>query len=108
MSKQYAECKEISLERHALLQKNLDDEAWKDYQGRKVNEAIDMYMEMIQAGIVTDKELLEIYLEFLCEVDDVLEAKRCVDNVGFFTDGGGVVDGDGGGKEVVAVVAATV
>ncbi|GKC19184.1 putative pentatricopeptide repeat-containing protein, partial [Tanacetum coccineum] len=28
-----------------------------------------------------DKELLEIYLECLCEVDNVLEAKRCVNNL---------------------------
>ncbi|PWA84421.1 Pentatricopeptide repeat-containing protein [Artemisia annua] len=50
-------------------------------KGRKVNEAIDVYMEMIQAGFVPDKELLEIYLECLCEVDNVLEAKRCVNNL---------------------------
>ncbi|GJR88617.1 hypothetical protein Tco_0212628 [Tanacetum coccineum] len=32
LSKQYAECKDIYLERRALLQKFLDGEAWKDYQ----------------------------------------------------------------------------
>ncbi|GJT66929.1 hypothetical protein Tco_1018409 [Tanacetum coccineum] len=35
MRKQYAECKDSSSERRALLQKNLDDEAWKDYQVKK-------------------------------------------------------------------------
>ncbi|XP_071707304.1 putative pentatricopeptide repeat-containing protein At5g06400, mitochondrial [Rutidosis leptorrhynchoides] len=47
-------------------------------KGRKVNEAIEIFHEMIEAGFVPDKELLEIYFECLCEVDNVLEAKRCV------------------------------
>ncbi|GJZ93911.1 hypothetical protein Tco_0666114 [Tanacetum coccineum] len=35
LRKQYAECKDISPERHALLQKKLGDEAWKDYKVKK-------------------------------------------------------------------------
>nr|XP_043634601.1 putative pentatricopeptide repeat-containing protein At5g06400, mitochondrial [Erigeron canadensis] len=50
-------------------------------KGRKVNEAIETFLEMIQAGFVPDKELLEIYLECLCETDNVLEAKKCVKNL---------------------------
>ncbi|KAI3793705.1 hypothetical protein L1987_36325 [Smallanthus sonchifolius] len=47
-------------------------------KGRKVNEAIKVFLEMIEAGFVPDKELLETYLECLCEVNNVLEAKKCV------------------------------
>ncbi|KAJ0657363.1 putative tetratricopeptide-like helical domain superfamily, pentacotripeptide-repeat region of PRORP [Helianthus annuus] len=50
-------------------------------KGRKVNEAIEVFTEMIQAGFVPDKELIEIYLECLCEVNNVSEAKKCVKNL---------------------------
>ncbi|KAK9061496.1 hypothetical protein SSX86_018678 [Deinandra increscens subsp. villosa] len=50
-------------------------------KGRKVNEAIEAFMEMNQAGFIPDKELIEIYLECLCEVNNVLEAKNCVKNL---------------------------
>ncbi|KAI3748317.1 hypothetical protein L6452_11311 [Arctium lappa] len=50
-------------------------------KGRKVNEAIEAFLEMTQAGFVPDKELLEIYIGCLCEVDNVLEAKRCAKNL---------------------------
>lgn len=50
-------------------------------KGRKVNEAIEVFLEMTQAGFVPDKELLEIYLQCLCEVDNVLEAKKCTKNL---------------------------
>ncbi|GKG10052.1 hypothetical protein Tco_0338798 [Tanacetum coccineum] len=33
--KQYAKCKDISLERRALIDKFLDDEAWKDSEVKK-------------------------------------------------------------------------
>nr|GEV31307.1 hypothetical protein [Tanacetum cinerariifolium] len=32
LRKQYAECKDISSERRALVDKFLDDEGWKDYE----------------------------------------------------------------------------
>ncbi|GJW93624.1 hypothetical protein Tco_0173296 [Tanacetum coccineum] len=35
LRKQYAECKDISLERRALIDKFLDDEAWKDSEVKK-------------------------------------------------------------------------
>ncbi|XP_076895269.1 putative pentatricopeptide repeat-containing protein At5g06400, mitochondrial [Bidens hawaiensis] len=57
-------------------------------KGRKVNEAIEVFMEMIQAGFVPDKELIETYLECLCEVNNVTEAKKCVNvlcTLGFST-----------------------
>ncbi|KAL8193285.1 hypothetical protein R6Q57_026866 [Mikania cordata] len=47
-------------------------------KGRKVNEAIEVFAEMIHAGFIPDKELIEIYLECLCEVNNLLEAKKCV------------------------------
>ncbi|KVI09427.1 putative pentatricopeptide repeat-containing protein At5g06400, mitochondrial [Cynara cardunculus var. scolymus] len=50
-------------------------------KGRKVNEAIEAFLEMTQAGFVPDKELLEFYIGCLCEVDNVLEAKKCAKNL---------------------------
>ncbi|GJU85696.1 hypothetical protein Tco_1293242 [Tanacetum coccineum] len=32
LKKQYTECKDISPERRAVIEKCLDDEAWKDYE----------------------------------------------------------------------------
>ncbi|CAH1438023.1 unnamed protein product [Lactuca virosa] len=50
-------------------------------KGRKVNEAMEMFMEMSEDGFVPDKELVEIYLGCLCEVGNVLEAKSCAKNL---------------------------
>ncbi|KAL4576851.1 hypothetical protein LXL04_012951 [Taraxacum kok-saghyz] len=51
-------------------------------KGRKVNEAIEVFMEMSEAGFVPDKELLEIYLGCLCESGKLLDAKTCVQKLG--------------------------
>lgn len=48
-------------------------------KGRKVDEAIKIYEEMISAGCVPDKELVETYLRCLCEVGKLLDARRCID-----------------------------
>ncbi|GLT96352.1 hypothetical protein SLE2022_139780 [Rubroshorea leprosula] len=50
-------------------------------KGRKVDEAIKLFQEMIQAGQIPDKELLETYLSCLCEVGKVVEARSCTDSL---------------------------
>ncbi|KAI3721922.1 hypothetical protein L2E82_32942 [Cichorium intybus] len=50
-------------------------------KGRNVNEAVEVFLEMCEAGFVPDKELIEIYLGCLCEIGNVLEAKTCVKNL---------------------------
>ncbi|KAK7392722.1 hypothetical protein VNO78_21168 [Psophocarpus tetragonolobus] len=50
-------------------------------KGRKVDDALKIYGEMISAGHVPDRELIETYLGCLCEVGSVLEAKRCTDSL---------------------------
>ncbi|KAI4348855.1 hypothetical protein L6164_009525 [Bauhinia variegata] len=50
-------------------------------KGRKVDEAIKIYEEMICAGYAPDKELVEIYLGCLCEVGKLLDARRCSDSL---------------------------
>ncbi|KAK7345203.1 hypothetical protein VNO77_15779 [Canavalia gladiata] len=50
-------------------------------KGRKVDDALKIYGEMISAGYVPDKELLETYLGCLCEVGRLLEARRCTDSL---------------------------
>lgn len=50
-------------------------------KGRKVDEAIKLFKEMIHAGYVPDKELVEIYLKCLCEVGKLLDARRCVEGL---------------------------
>lgn len=55
-------------------------------KGRKVNEAIQTFEEMIRAGFIPDKELAETYLTCLCEVDKLVNARHCIEylrNVGF-------------------------
>lgn len=55
-------------------------------KGRKVDDALKVFQEMINAGHVPDKELVETYLDCLCEVSMLQEAKSCVDalqKVGF-------------------------
>lgn len=46
-------------------------------KGRKVNEAIRIFQEMIKAGFQPDKELLESYLGCLCQTGKLLEARSC-------------------------------
>ncbi|KAK7268127.1 hypothetical protein RIF29_20814 [Crotalaria pallida] len=50
-------------------------------KGRKVDEALKIYGEMISAGYVPDKELIETYLGCLCEVGRLLDARRCTDSL---------------------------
>ncbi|KAG5063753.1 hypothetical protein JHK85_004936 [Glycine max] len=50
-------------------------------KGRKVDDALKIYGEMISAGYVPDKELIETYLGCLCEVGRVLDARRCTDSL---------------------------
>ncbi|KAL2326629.1 hypothetical protein Fmac_025687 [Flemingia macrophylla] len=50
-------------------------------KGRKVDDALKIYGEMISAGHVPDKELIETYLGCLCEAGRVLEARRCTDSL---------------------------
>ncbi|QCE05298.1 putative pentatricopeptide repeat-containing protein At5g06400, mitochondrial [Vigna unguiculata] len=50
-------------------------------KGRKVDDALQTYREMIGAGYAPDKELIEAYLGCLCEVGRVLEARRCADSL---------------------------
>lgn len=50
-------------------------------KGRKVDDAIKVYGEMISAGHVPDKELVETFLGCLCEVGKLLEARRCIDSL---------------------------
>ncbi|KAI9116828.1 hypothetical protein K1719_012194 [Acacia pycnantha] len=46
-------------------------------KGRKVDEAIKIYREMISAGCVPDQELVATYLGCLCEVGKILDAQEC-------------------------------
>ncbi|XWS66584.1 hypothetical protein CRYUN_Cryun05aG0212200 [Craigia yunnanensis] len=50
-------------------------------KGRKVDEAIKIFQEMIRTGYTPDKELLETYLGCLCEVDKLSEARSCTDSL---------------------------
>ncbi|CAJ1967309.1 unnamed protein product [Sphenostylis stenocarpa] len=50
-------------------------------KGRKVDDALKTYGEMIGAGYAPDKELIEVYLGCLCEVGKVLEARRCAESL---------------------------
>ncbi|KAK9122963.1 hypothetical protein Sjap_012565 [Stephania japonica] len=47
-------------------------------KGRKADEAIRMFHEMINAGHTPDKELAEIYLQCLCESDRLSDVRRCI------------------------------
>lgn len=47
-------------------------------KGRKVDEAIKIFYEMMHAGFMPDKETVEIYLSSLCESRKLLDARRCV------------------------------
>ncbi|EXC12963.1 hypothetical protein L484_016893 [Morus notabilis] len=50
-------------------------------KGRKVDEAIRLFQEMISAGHIPDKELIETYLACVCEVDKLSDARKCVDSL---------------------------
>ncbi|KAI3898438.1 hypothetical protein MKX03_001336 [Papaver bracteatum] len=46
-------------------------------KGRKVDEAVKLFHDMIRAKYVPDKELVEIYLNCLCEVGKISDAQKC-------------------------------
>lgn len=50
-------------------------------KGRKVDIAIKTFQEMILAGHVPDKELVEIYLKCLCEVGKLSDARKCIETL---------------------------
>ncbi|KAJ4705430.1 Pentatricopeptide repeat [Melia azedarach] len=50
-------------------------------KGRKVDDAIKIFQEMINSGYIPDKELVESYLDCLCKVSKLQEAKSCVDSL---------------------------
>ncbi|KAK4477057.1 hypothetical protein RD792_016259 [Penstemon davidsonii] len=52
-------------------------------KGRKVEEAIQIYQEMVQLHI-PDKETIEIYIGCLCEVDKLLDARSCIESLNKF------------------------
>ncbi|XP_062004341.1 putative pentatricopeptide repeat-containing protein At5g06400, mitochondrial [Rosa rugosa] len=57
-------------------------------KGRRVDEAIKIFQEMIRAAHIPDKELVETYVGCLCEVGKLSDARRCIDSlskVGFTT-----------------------
>lgn len=57
-------------------------------KGRKVDEAVKLFREMMKSKHVPDKELVEIYLGCLCESCKLSDARKCVNflrEVGFST-----------------------
>ncbi|XP_042405332.1 putative pentatricopeptide repeat-containing protein At5g06400, mitochondrial [Zingiber officinale] len=45
-------------------------------KGRKINEAVKLFREMIKVGYMPDKEMLDIYLSSLCESKQLVNAKK--------------------------------
>ncbi|CAI8602326.1 unnamed protein product [Vicia faba] len=50
-------------------------------KGRKIDDALKIYNEMISSGHVPDKELTETYLGCLCETGRISEARKCIDSL---------------------------
>ncbi|KAJ9184596.1 hypothetical protein P3X46_004308 [Hevea brasiliensis] len=50
-------------------------------KGRKIDEAIKIFQEMIRAGHIPDREVVESYLCCLCEAGKLSEARRSVDSL---------------------------
>ncbi|KAJ7971346.1 Pentatricopeptide repeat [Quillaja saponaria] len=50
-------------------------------KGRKVDEAAKIFHEMVRAGYIPDKDLLETYLGCMCEVGKLSDARRCTDSL---------------------------
>ena len=48
-------------------------------KGRKEDEAIKLFQEMIRAGYVPDKELVETYLKCLCQAGKLLDGRLCIE-----------------------------
>ncbi|KAL3617722.1 hypothetical protein CASFOL_038043 [Castilleja foliolosa] len=53
-------------------------------KGRKIDEAIEIYQEMVQMGLAPDKELVETYVGCLCEVNKLTDAKNCIKSLDKF------------------------
>lgn len=45
-------------------------------KGRKINEAVKLFREMIKVGYMPDKEMLDIYLSSLCESKQLVDARK--------------------------------
>ncbi|KAE8664193.1 putative glycosyltransferase [Hibiscus syriacus] len=50
-------------------------------KGRNVDEAVQIFQEMIHSGFIPDKELLETYIGCLFEVNKLTEARSCVESL---------------------------
>lgn len=50
-------------------------------KGRKVDNAVKVFQEMIHAGYTPDKELIETYLGCLCEVSKLQAARSCMESL---------------------------
>ncbi|XP_031279869.1 putative pentatricopeptide repeat-containing protein At5g06400, mitochondrial [Pistacia vera] len=50
-------------------------------KGRKVDDAVKIFQEMIHAGYIPDKELIETYLGCLSEVSKLQAARSCIDSL---------------------------
>lgn len=50
-------------------------------KGRKIDDALKIYGEMVNSGHVPDKELIETYLGCLCEMGRILDARKCIDSL---------------------------
>ncbi|GFP82737.1 putative pentatricopeptide repeat-containing protein at5g06400 mitochondrial [Phtheirospermum japonicum] len=50
-------------------------------KGRKIDEAIEIYQEMVRTGWGPDKELVETYVGCLCEANKLAEAKNCIESL---------------------------
>ncbi|KAL8464499.1 hypothetical protein ACS0TY_034142 [Phlomoides rotata] len=50
-------------------------------KGRKVDEAILIYQEMLQSGFAPDKKLVEVYLGCLCEINKLSDARSSAESL---------------------------
>lgn len=50
-------------------------------KGRKVNEAIKLFREMTDTGLVPDKELVEVLFDCLCQVGKLEDARKCMESL---------------------------
>lgn len=57
-------------------------------KGRKLDKAIELFKEMINTGLVPDKELVEVCFDCFCQAGRLEDAKKCLEylrKVGFTT-----------------------
>ncbi|KAK9692289.1 hypothetical protein RND81_09G254100 [Saponaria officinalis] len=50
-------------------------------KGRKIDEAVKLFSEMISAGLVPDNELVEVCFDCFCQAGKLEEAKTCLDRL---------------------------